>query len=185
MVSVKEPAGSLTIAWQRGKPNPSSVSPPAPGSSPGSAAAVGVAAATTAEPALSPAAGGVDLSQMAAAQQECAETQDAAALTSLRIEFFPVEGKHLMCDVSLARPSPVVPVSLREAVFASIHSIAHPGIRATKRMVSARFVWRGMGADIARFCRDCQRCPRGKVTSTFYTQIQPIQLPVKRFLMST
>jgi hypothetical protein len=86
-----------------------------------------------------------------------------------------------MCDVSLARPRPVVPVSLREAVFSSIHSIAHPGIRATKRMVSARFVWRGMGADIAWFCRDCQRCARGKVTSTVRTQIQPIQLPVKRF----
>ncbi len=143
VVSVKEPAGSLNIAWQRGKPNPSSASPPAPGPSPGSAAAVGVTAATTAGPALSPAAGGVDLSQMAPAQQECAETQDAAALTSLRIEFFPVDGKNLMCDVSLARPRPVVPVSLREAVFASIHSIAHPGIRATKRMVSARFVWDG------------------------------------------
>jgi hypothetical protein len=107
--------------------------------------------------------------------------QDAAAATSLRIEFFPVDGKNLMCDVSLARPRPVVPVSLREAVFSSIHSIAHPGIRATKRMVSARFVWRGMGADIAWFCRDCQRCARGKVTSTIRTQIQPIQLPIKRF----
>jgi hypothetical protein len=48
-------------------------------------------------------------------------------------------------------------------------------------MVSARFVWRGMGADIALFCRDCQRCARGKVTSTVRTQIQPIQLPIKRF----
>jgi cleavage and polyadenylation specificity factor subunit 1 len=80
---------------------------------------------------------------MVAAQQECAETQEAAASTSLRIEFFHVNGKNLMCDVSLARPRPVVPVSLREAVFASIHSIAHPGIRATKRMVSARFCGKG------------------------------------------
>jgi hypothetical protein len=58
---------------------------------------------------------------MGAAQQECAETQDAAASTSLKIELFPVDGKNLM------------PVSLREAVFSSIHSIAHPGIRATKQ----------------------------------------------------
>jgi hypothetical protein len=35
-----------------------------------------------------------------------------------------------MCDVSLARPRPVVPVIFGEAVFSSIHSIAHPGIRA-------------------------------------------------------
>ena len=48
-------------------------------------------------------------------------------------------------------------------------------------MISARYVWRGMAADITGFCRDCQRCARGKVTSTVHTQIQPIQLPVKRF----
>jgi hypothetical protein len=74
-----------------------------------------------------------------------------------------------------------VPVSFRQAIFSHIHSIAHPGIRATKRMISARYVWRGMAADIAGFCRDCQRCARGKVTSTVHTQIQPIELLVKRF----
>jgi cleavage and polyadenylation specificity factor subunit 1 len=48
-------------------------------------------------------------------------------------------------------------------------------------MISARYVRKGMGADIASFCRDCQRCARGKVTTTVHTQVQPIQLPVKRF----
>ncbi len=38
-----------------------------------------------------------------------------------------------------------------------------------------------MAADITSFCRDCQRCVRGKVTSTVHTQIQPIQLLVKQF----
>ncbi len=86
-----------------------------------------------------------------------------------------------MCDVSLANPRLVVPVSFRQVVFNSLHSIAHPGIRATKRMISARYVWKGMGADVTSFCRDSQRCARGKVTVTVHTQVQPIQLPVKRF----
>jgi hypothetical protein len=104
-----------------------------------------------------------------------------AASTSLEIKFFPLGSKNLMCDVLLANPRPVVPASFRRVVFNSIHSIAHPGIRVTKRMISARYVWKGMGADIMSFCRDCQRCDRGKVTAMVHTQIQPIQLPVKRF----
>jgi hypothetical protein len=67
--------------------------------------------------------------------------QEAAASTSLKIKFFPLGGKSLMCDVSLANPRPVVPVSFQQVVFYSVHSIAHPGFRAAKRMISARYVW--------------------------------------------
>jgi transposase InsO family protein len=132
-------------------------------------------------PGFSPTSGGLDLLLLADAQAGCTETQAAAASTSLRIKLFQVGGKNLICDVSLSNPRPVVPASFRRVVFDHIHSIAHPGIRATKRMISARYVWRGMAADITSFCRDCQRCARGKVTTTVHTQIQPIQLPAKRF----
>jgi hypothetical protein len=81
-----------------------------------------------------------------------------------------------MCDLSLASPRPMVPVSFREAVFSSIHSIARPGIKATKRLISSCFVWKSMGADITRYFRDCQKCPRGKFASLVHTQVQPIQL---------
>jgi hypothetical protein len=175
VVSVKEPAGSLTTFWQRGKPSPSSSTPAA------EPAAVSAAPATAAKPVSSPAMGGLDLLLLAAAQAGCTETQEAAAFTSLKIKFFPLGGKSLMCDVSLANPRPVVPASFRRVVFDSVHSIAHPGIRATKRMISACYVWKGMGADIMSFCRDCQRCARGKVTATVHAQVQPIQLPVKQF----
>jgi hypothetical protein len=69
----------------------------------------------------------------------------------------------------------------RQAVISSLHNIAHPGIRATKRLVTSRFVWRRMGADIAEFCRSCQQCARSKATSAVHTQVQPIELPAKRF----
>ncbi len=133
---------------------------------------------TTAEPLSSSWSGGLDLLLLAAAQ---AETQVAAASTSLKIKLFPLGGMSFMCDVSLANPRPVVPVSFQQVILNSVHSIVHPCIRATKRMISARYVWKDMGADITSFCRDCQRCARGKVTATVHTQVQPIQLPVKRF----
>jgi hypothetical protein len=41
------------------------------------------------------------------------------------------------------------PVSFRGAVISAIHSIAHPGIRATKRLITSRFAWRRMGVYIS------------------------------------
>ncbi len=88
---------------------------------------------------------------MAAEQERCEETRLTLSSSSLQIKYFPVEESQLACDVSLHSPRPLVPVSYRQAVIRSLHSIAHPGMRATKRLVSSRFVWRRMGADIAEF----------------------------------
>jgi transposase InsO family protein len=45
---------------------------------------------------------------------------------------------------------------------------------------SSRQQWRRRGGRTS-FCRDCQKCARGKVTAMVHTRVQPIQLPVKRF----
>ena len=42
--------------------------------------------------------------------------------------------------------------------------LAHPGVRATQRMVASQFVWCGCVADIARWCQECQICGRGKIS---------------------
>jgi cleavage and polyadenylation specificity factor subunit 1 len=84
---------------------------------------------------------------MAAAQRTCGDTQEIISKSSLKIKFFPTTGKDLACDVSQVAARPVVPVSFRQQIFSSIHNIAHPGIRASKRLISARFVWRKMGWD--------------------------------------
>ncbi len=46
-------------------------------------------------------------------------------------------------------------------MFATIHWLAHPGIRATTPLVSSRFVWHWCASDVAGWCRDCQTCQRG------------------------
>ncbi len=66
-------------------------------------------------------------------------------------------------------------------MFTAIHSLAHPGIRATRRLVATRMVWRGMKADVGRWCRDCQHCARGKVTTQATAAEQPIPIPQQRF----
>jgi Integrase zinc binding domain len=66
----------------------------------------------------------------------------------LKVKLLKCSHYQLLCDFSTSSPRPLVPASLRKAVFAAIHGVAHPGIRASRRLISARFVWPKMSADI-------------------------------------
>jgi transposase InsO family protein len=74
-----------------------------------------------------------------------------------------------------------VPASQQRAVFTAIHGVAHPGVQATRRLISARFVWPRMAADIAAWCRDCMQCNISKVTTHLRAAVEPIDLPPPRF----
>jgi hypothetical protein len=78
-----------------------------------------------------------DFASMAAVQRTDTQEIISKCKSSLKIKFFPTTGKGLACDVSQVTARPVVPVSFRQQVFSSIHNIAHLGIRASKRLISA------------------------------------------------
>ena len=76
---------------------------------------------------------------MASAQTEDPDMQAyRTAITSLRLEDVPFSNGTftLLCDVSTGVPIPVVPEAWRRLVFDTVHSLAHPGARTTKRLVS-------------------------------------------------
>jgi hypothetical protein len=60
-----------------------------------------------------------------------------------------ITGTQLHCDLLTGALSSVVPVIDRKPVFFAFHSLAHPGIRATRHNVSSRVVWPRVAADIA------------------------------------
>ncbi len=159
---VKESSGFPATARQGGKPESSTTS--LPGFQPAPAVAAVSAPAGTATGGF---LGSVDYSLMAVEQDRCEETRLMLSSSRLNIEYFPMEGKR-------HTPRPLVPVNSTQAVISSLHNFAHPGIRATKRLITSRFVWQRVGAYIAEFCRSCQQCTRSKVTSTVHTQVQKI-----------
>ena len=63
--------------------------------------------------------------------------------------------------------------------FVAWPTLAH--VRATRRLVSARVVWRGMALNLAAWCRSCQACQRAKVTKQPAAVVQPIPIPQRRF----
>jgi hypothetical protein len=76
---------------------------------------------------------------------------------------------------------PLVPLVDRPAVFAAFHGLAHAGTRATKRLIAARVMWRGLNSDVATWVNNCQQCERAKVSRQHTAAVQPISIPARRF----
>ena len=122
----------------------------------------------------------LDWAGIAAHQKTCPATLKAWD-SSLQLEERHVNGVPLLCDVSRGHVRPLIPVEDRQSVFWAVHNLAHPGIRASRRLMSNRFVWRGMSSDINSWCRDCTACHVAKVTKQPRAAIQPIPVPAVRF----
>jgi hypothetical protein len=76
---------------------------------------------------------------------------------------------------------PLVNIQHREAVFQLLHSIHHPGVRATRRLIAARFCWPQMAKAITLMARACLYCQRGKVHKHVHLQPAEIPVPHRRF----
>ena len=92
-----------------------------------------------------------------------------------------VDGAYVLYDFSSGFPRPILPPDFRLLVFNKLHGLAHPGIRATKRLISTRYVWHGLASDITSWCRDCKHCQKAKVTRQPHAAVQPIPVPGCRF----
>ena len=103
----------------------------------------------------------------------------ALQLTKILIPGTSVE---LYCDTSSGKPRPYVPSPLRRQIFNSLHSLSHPGIKATAKLVSQRFVWPAIQKDCRTWARACQPCQRSKVSRHTVTPAGNFALPPARFL---
>ncbi len=74
-----------------------------------------------------------------------------------------------------------MPSQYKEAVFQSLHSIHHPGVRATRRLIAARFCWPQMAKAITLKARACLFCQKGKVHKHVHQQPAEIPVPHHRF----
>jgi hypothetical protein len=127
---------------------------------------------------------GISFSKMAANQASCPSTLQATKSSSLTVRTVQVEGASLLCDVARGITRLLVPLaslSERPAVFHAILSVAHPGICATERMVTARFVWKCVAKDVAVMCWDCQQSQQGKVHKQPAAPLHAIPMPACKF----
>ncbi len=100
---------------------------------------------------------------------------------SLNLQLVPFGTVRVICDIRGRHPRPVIPLGHRRQVFDAFHGMAHPGARATKRIMGQRVAWSCMNKDVTQWVKDCQTCSRAKVTRQPAAALQPIPVPRQRF----
>ena len=118
------------------------------------------------------------------AKQQGADPETKAyrdSVTNLQRADVDISGVSLPCDTSTGRPRPLVPLESRRAVFDIIHSLSHPFIRSTVKLVKQKFVWNKMATDIKEWIKACPQCQACKAQRHTQAPIDNIPMPTRRF----
>lgn len=75
----------------------------------------------------------------------------------------------------------MVPAGWHCQVFDAIHSLSHPGVKASVKLVGAKFVWPGLRRDIRGWAAICMACQRAKVHWHSKAPLEPFHIPGRRF----
>jgi len=103
--------------------------------------------------------------------------------TGLRLEEVAVgdSGAKLLCDVSTGQPRPLVPANWCRPVFEAIHDLSHPGRKPSVKLVSQKFVWRGLKRDVKTWVDSCVACQWAKVHRHTRAPFELFAVPERRF----
>ena len=126
----------------------------------------------------------IDFTEIAQAQKDDPELKQLTETnSSLSLKNVPVPTTDItmICDVSTGTPRPYIPSKFRHTVFNSLHSLSHPGIRATQCLVTARYVWPKINQDVRRWTRSCLQCQRAKVQRHTVSPLSTFATPDARF----
>lgn len=127
---------------------------------------------------------GIDYTEMARVQKTSKEIQAyRTAITGLDVRYIPISdtGPGLLCDVSTGRARPIVPNEFQKQVFDSVHKLAHPGIRTTRRLIAEKFVWHGLNKIVNKWSKECLHCQASKIQNHVHAPKETFIVPEKRF----
>lgn len=90
-------------------------------------------------------------------------------------------GETLWCDTSQNNIRPYIPGKFRRKIFENFHNFSHPGIKATTKLITQKFIWEGMKKDINQWSQACINCQKNKVTRHTKTSLGTFDEPDERF----
>jgi Integrase zinc binding domain len=93
----------------------------------------------------------LDVADITDAQPACPNCRRAVHVPSLRVTTVAMGSKQLLVDTSSGVMWPLVPQQFCRRLFEAVHNLAHPGIRATKRLISSRYLWPNLAKDVAEW----------------------------------
>lgn len=127
----------------------------------------------------------IDYVKIAAAQKTDKELQTLQTNKTNNLQFknikLPNSTCTLVCDISTGKYRPYIPKEFRINIFDHFHSLSHPGIKTTTKLINSKFVWYKMNKDIQSWTKQCVHCQRSKITKNTQAPLKPFSEPNSRF----
>ena len=102
-----------------------------------------------------------DLDEMA--KEQLKEESFDEIVNKYNLKKFKVGNEELYCNIDMKNPRPFVPESMRKSVFDNLHSLSHPGIGGTEKLIKERYFWPEMSKRIKEECKSCFACQKSKI----------------------
>jgi cleavage and polyadenylation specificity factor subunit 1 len=109
----------------------------------------------------------IDYQALATSQERDQELRDLRqGKSALQFMEFQLPGSNssVTCDISTDTARPFLTPDYRRAAFNMLHRLSHPGVRATVKLVTQRFVCPSIRADCRKWAKACLDCQRSKVS---------------------
>lgn len=127
----------------------------------------------------------INYQELARAQNHDPELQKFLSdkITALKLQKVtaPDQNCEIYCDFSTRNVRPFVSNTFRRTVFNALHGLSHPGVRATVKLVTQRFVWPGIKKDCRQWAMECTDCQKNKISRHTYSPISSFPSPSQRF----
>lgn len=125
----------------------------------------------------------IDYERIAELQKNDKELLDAQTNSSLIIKQVALHDTNVtvFCDISTDRIRPFIPTGCRQNVFAKMHNLSHPGVNASTKLISERFVWPSMRKSIKNFVQSCMACQKNKIQRHTKSPLCKYVQPNERF----
>ena len=121
------------------------------------------------------------ITQLRDEQKKDTEVQAVQGLRSFTlVEMHP--GVRIVCKVDPSNTvRPLVPSTLRRQVFDAYHQLSHPGQKAMRTLISKRYYWSKLVADVDEWVKTCSECQQAKIVRHTVIPPKPIDVPQRRF----
>ena len=70
----------------------------------------------------------------------------------------------IQVDTSYETTRIILPQRFRKSEFERLHSMSHPSAKPSIQLIRSRYVWPRMKSDIRKWCRECLKCQKSKIT---------------------
>ena len=122
---------------------------------------------------------GLDASSLSRFQIACSSVQEMKLNPSLSVIVHPLSSGEVLCDISTVLFAPWF--LFNYCLISFIYGVSHPGVRASRKLISSRFVWPGMSRDVGLWTKSCIPCQKSKISTHIHSTVPSIPVPTRRF----